>query len=191
MSSRPSLKSAKIQPILWLLIALLGLSLAAGMIFTACKPHSVNDDPDHSMPVMRHSVSIFFSKTQGSKSIVENVTRQLPTEHNLTPLKFALQELLKGPTPEEKSQGFYTEIPKGTQLLGLNRQSHTVIINLSHQFSSGGGSTSMTQRLEQVKQTVYAMDDSHHVNLSVEGKPLETLGGEGLEVPESLKREQQ
>jgi len=139
----------------------------------------------------RDVVTVFFSKYQGSQSIVENVIRKLPEDAKSEPLKFALNELFKGPTPEEKSQGYYSEIPKGTKLLSLKKKNDAVDINLSQQFSSGGGSTSIDQRFEELKQTVYSVDNSHKINLSVEGKPLELLGGEGLEVQESLKREPQ
>lgn len=132
-------------------------------------------------------VAIYFSKYQGSQSIVENVARKLPEEAKREPLRFALTELLKGPSVEEKSQGFYSEIPKGTKLLGLNKGQKAVTVDLSSQFSGGGGSTSMTQRLEELKRTVKAVDAKSEVNIAVEGKPLEVLGGEGLEVPGTMQ----
>jgi spore germination protein GerM len=91
-------------------------------------------------------VTIFFSKYQGNQSIVEDVVRKLPENAKKTPLRFALTELLKGPTQEEKSEGFYTEIPQGTRLLDVQTQGNTVAVNLSKHFTSGGGSTSMNQR---------------------------------------------
>jgi spore germination protein GerM len=136
-------------------------------------------------------VAVFFSKYQGSKAIVEPVKRSIPESSQTDPLPFAIQELLKGPTKEEKEQGFYTEIPEGTQLLGIHDQQNKVVINLSKQFETGGGSNSMTQRLEELKKTTYATDNQHQLEVFVEGKPLETLGGEGLEVPGSVKREVQ
>jgi spore germination protein GerM len=139
----------------------------------------------------RDVVTIFFSKYQGSQSIVQNVIRKLPQDAKSNPLQFALTELLKGPTSEEKSQGFYSEIPQGTKLLGLTQDNEAVTINLSNQFTSGGGSNSMEQRFEELKQTVFSIDSSHKINLDVEGKPLDLLGGEGLEVQDSLKRQPQ
>lgn len=133
------------------------------------------------------SVGIYFSKYQGSQSIVESVLRKLPTDAKVDPLTFAISELLKGPSAEEKAQGFYSEIPKGTRLLGVSKDAKLVQINLSSQFSSGGGSTSVIQRLEELKRTVKAVDTQHEVGVLVEGKPLETLGGEGLEVPGTLQ----
>ncbi len=135
------------------------------------------------------AVTVFFSKYQGNHSIVENVVRDLPKEMQGEPLQFALTELLKGPTAEEKTQGFYTEIPKGTKLLSLKQSNNTLTINLSRQFTDEGGSTSVIQRVEELKQTVFSVDRTHKINVAVEGKPLEVLGGEGLEVPAALQRE--
>jgi spore germination protein GerM len=133
------------------------------------------------------SVGIYFSKYQGSQSIVESVLRKLPADTKQDPLTFAVTELLKGPSAEEKSQGFYSEIPKGTKLLGITKDAKMVQVNLSSQFSTGGGSTSITQRFEELKRTIKAVDTKHEVGILVEGKPLETLGGEGLEVPGSMQ----
>ncbi len=137
------------------------------------------------------AVAVFFSKYQGSQSIVESVIRKFPDAKTTQPLQFALSELLKGPNPEEKSQGFYSEIPKGTKLLGVKTTPAAITVDLSSQFTGGGGSTSITQRFEELKRTVKSVDTQHEVTITVEGKPLETLGGEGLEVPGSLQSEQQ
>jgi spore germination protein GerM len=134
-------------------------------------------------------VTGYFSKYQGSRSVVEDVARKVPAESQAEPVQYALTELLKGPTPEEKNQGFYSEIPQGTKLLGVKAYDHTLAVNLSKQFAVGGGSTSMQQRVEEIKKTVYSVDSNRQLTLVVEGKPLDTLGGEGLEVPGTLERE--
>ncbi|WP_373531039.1 GerMN domain-containing protein [Vampirovibrio sp.] len=136
-------------------------------------------------------VAVYFSKYQGSRSIVEDVIRKVPETAKAEQLQFALSELLKGPSVEEKSQGFYTEIPAGTKLIAVHQEPKRVRINLSQPFSGGGGSTSMTQRLEELKRTVKAVDAEREVIIEVDGKPLELLGGEGLEVPGSMQGEPQ
>lgn len=186
---KPSKKVPIVAGILLISLGLVGTLVTTSL--TGCKHKVFENLTQSNTPISRDVVTVFFSKTQGNQSIVEDVVRKLPSEAKNNPLQFALEELLKGPTPEEKSQGFYSEIPVGTQLLGLEHHRSVVSINLSKQFTTGGGSTSMTQRLEQVKQTVYSVDNTHQIALAVEGKPLETLGGEGLEVQDSLKREQQ
>lgn len=193
MSSNANPKPSKKLPMrVWLLflsVAMVGLATLPTLM--ACQPKVFDGTIHGNNSISRDMVTIFFSKAQGSQSIVEDVVRKLPRDARNNPLEFALQELLKGPTSEEKTQGFYSEIPAGTKLLSLNKNNDTVTINLSKQFTTGGGSNSMVQRFEQIKQTAYSLDSGHQVSLAVEGKPLEVLGGEGLEVPESLKHNQQ
>ena len=62
-------------------------------------------------------------------------------------------------------------------------------IDFSTPFGTGGGSTTMIQRLKQVKDTVYAVDSHYQVHVMVDGTELQTLGGEGLEVSPSMERE--
>jgi spore germination protein GerM len=175
--------------------AMAGLLLVMGIVLltlAGCqwfKPHGGALYGNNGRP--RDAVTIFFSKYQGNQSVVDDVIRKLPPEAKSEPLQFALTELLKGPSPEEKSQGFYSEIPQGTKLLGLTQDNEAVTINLSKQFTNGGGSNSMEQRFEELKQTVFSIDSNHKINLDVEGKPLDLLGGEGLEVPDALKRQPQ
>lgn len=178
-----------------LTVATAFLMTGGGLILSGCNffypPKPEEGQMKATTPVQSDVVAVFFSKYQGNHSIVEDVSRKLPDANKQEPLKFALTELLKGPSPEEKSQGFYSEIPAGTKLLGVNQDQKNTTVDLSRQFATGGGSTSMTQRLEELKRTVKAVDSKHPVKIAVEGKPLETLGGEGLEVPGTMQSESQ
>lgn len=173
------------------LLAALSLIMVVFLSLAGCNPKPDGNSHFGHSGGPKDKVTVFFSKYQGSQSIVENVERKVPPAEQDNPLEYAVQELLEGPTAEEKEQGFYSEIPKGTKLLGMKENNDTVTINLSSHFTTGGGSTSIQQRMEEVKQTVYSVDSHHKLNLAVEGQALETLGGEGLEVPGTLEREGQ
>ena len=177
----------------WLTLGLLSLLVMVAVSLSGCNwfgPKPVLP-PGQQAPIAADEVAVFFSKYQGNQSIVEAVIRKIPEAAKAEPLKFALTELLKGPTAEEKTQGFYTEIPKGTQLLAITQDPKVLTINLSSPFATGGGSTSVTQRLEELKRTVKAIDTQHEITVQVDGKPLELLGGEGLQVPGTMQSEQQ
>ncbi|MGV0106338.1 GerMN domain-containing protein [Nostoc sp. DSM 114167] len=101
-------------------------------------------------------------------------------------LEAAFQSLLAGPTEGTDS----TTIPKGTKLLGLKAEKDEVRVNLSEDFTSGGGSTSMMGRVGQVVYTATTLNPKAKVYIDVNGKPLDVLGGEGLELQQPLTREQ-
>ncbi|MBE8987669.1 GerMN domain-containing protein [Nostoc sp. LEGE 12450] len=101
------------------------------------------------------------------------------------PLEAAFQSLLAGPTEGTDS----TTIPKGTKLLGLKSENGEVHVNLSEDFTSGGGSTSMMGRVGQVVYTATSLNPKAKVYIDVNGKPLDVLGGEGVELQQPLTRE--
>jgi len=101
------------------------------------------------------------------------------------PLEAAFQTLLAGPTEGTDS----TTIPKGTKLLSLKSENDEVHVNLSEDFTSGGGSTSMMGRVGQVVYTATTLNPKAKVYIDVNGKPLDVLGGEGVELQQPLTRE--
>ena len=100
-------------------------------------------------------------------------------------LETAFEYLLTKPKESE----YTTAIPQGTKLLGLEVKSDGIHLNLSQEFTSGGGSASMSSRLAQVIYTATSSDAGDRVWISVEGKPLENLGGEGIMISQPMTRE--
>ena len=108
-------------------------------------------------------------------------------------LETALETLLAS-SPEDST--YTTAIPPGTKLLGLTIDEKGIHINLSKEFTSGGGSASMSSRLAQVIYTATSSSVDNKSNgianqpiwISVEGKPLKTLGEEGLIVNQPMTR---
>ncbi|MEB3357996.1 MAG: GerMN domain-containing protein [Synechococcales bacterium] len=100
-------------------------------------------------------------------------------------LTAAFDSLLDGP---DEAAGF-SEIPEGTELLDLSVEADGVYVNLSEDFQVGGGSASMMGRLGQVIYTASSLEPAEPVWLSIEGEPIEYLGGEGIPVDQPMTRE--
>lgn len=143
-------------------------------------------DPVTNVTEIRN-VDIYWLKNAGTNLKLESQRIQIKSNSRQPDraLQTAFKQLLAGPTEGTES----TTIPQGTQLLGIKVESDAVRINLSEEFTSGGGSTSMTGRLGQVIYTATSLNSKAKVYIEVNGKPLEVLGGEGLVLNQPLTRE--
>lgn len=115
-----------------------------------------------------------------AKAITPSSTQ--PTEAQS--LESAFNQLLAG----SGDQTLATSIPQGTKLLNLALKADGVHVDLSSEFTAGGGSESMKSRLGQVLYTATSTQPNASVWISVNGKSLELLGGEGLVVDQPLTR---
>jgi len=104
-------------------------------------------------------------------------------------LEDALKELIKGTKREERLQGAYSEIPKGTKLLSFKDEDNKIAVNLSKEFEEGGGAQSIQARLLQLVKTVNYYVENKPVYLYIEGKKAEYMGGEGVYVEQPLNEE--
>lgn len=137
-------------------------------------------------------VLVYFNKSKGSEIVSEPVKRDFPDPVPRTgreKLAYAMTQLLEGPTEAEKDMGYFTEIPEGTRLLSVEEEADRIEINLSKEFASGGGSSSMVQRLAQVTKTAVSVRQQKPVYLKVEGQQLDVLGGEGVMVHQPISKD--
>ncbi|MBF2097024.1 MAG: GerMN domain-containing protein [Gloeomargaritaceae cyanobacterium C42_A2020_066] len=80
-------------------------------------------------------------------------------------------------------------IPQGTRLLGLKLKGQKVYVDLSSEFQRGGGSASMIHRVAQVLYTATSLNPKAEVYLTVAGRPVKALGGEGVELDTPTTRQ--
>lgn len=138
------------------------------------------------VPATEQKAQVFWLNTVNNKiEVVPSTITVKDTNNKEEIIKVALNSLLVGPV----EQGMASSIPKGTKLREASLQADGVHVDLSKEFKTGGGSTSMTGRVAQVLYTASSLDPTTKVWLKVEGKPLEVLGGEGLELEQPITRE--
>ncbi len=149
----------------------------------------VTQDPSGTPPTalnpIEQSVQIYVVQDTGTQFELAAVPVSVQaTEQPDAVLKAAFDRLVTQPP---NAAGF-SEIPTGTQVLNVEVKDNGIYVNLSPEFTSGGGSSSMTARLGQVVYTATTLDPNASVWISVGGEPLEVLGGEGLEIPLPITR---
>ena len=153
------------------------------------QPPTTPNIPSHTItprePVQGQTPHVYWLKPRDTGlDLVPQPVEIAATQPNQV-LERAFQALLAGPTEGTDS----TTIPPETKLLGLKIDNGEVHVNLSEDFTKGGGSTSMVGRIGQVIYTATTLDPNAKVYIEVEGEPLEFLGGEGVEVLQPLTRE--
>ncbi len=156
---------------------------------TAQKPNALASKSPQPKPLQQtpgQTVQVYWVKEASGK--FEGVPTKVAVKQADKPdatLQAAFNSLLAGP----KDASVSSEIPQGTKLRSLSVKNDGVYVDLSAEFTSGGGSNSMTGRLGQVIYTATSLKPNTKVWISVEGKPLELLGGEGLEVAQPSTRQ--
>jgi spore germination protein GerM len=119
-------------------------------------------------------VRVYFSS--GEKICA--TTREVP--QTLEVGAASMRALLEGPTAAEREAGMFSNIPEGTTFLGLDIVEGVATVDLSQEYSSGGGSLSMFMRLAQVVFTLTQFPTVEGVNFKLDGEPIDVLGGEGI-----------
>jgi spore germination protein GerM len=154
-------------------------------ISTSIKP---SGSPIKSSPVQLQPQT-YWLKVEGDK--INLIAKPVTVKAGISKqeaLTTTLNYLLSNPQKTESS----TTIPTGTKLLSLRVTKSGIYVNLSREFSQGGGSTSMIYRVAQVLYTASSIDSKDKVYLLVEGQLLNQdnpLGGEGIILREPLTRE--
>lgn len=132
-----------------------------------------------------------FAPGSGKSSAVQEgrAVGYFVTGEKLTPVRVdaraddpegALTALFAGPTPEAKDASCTTAIPASANVLGVQVDGDTATADVSPEFGSGGGSLSMQLRVAQVVFTLTRDPAVKKVILTMGGKPIHALGGEGL-----------
>jgi Sporulation and spore germination/Immunoglobulin-like domain of bacterial spore germination len=100
----------------------------------------------------------------------------------------AMESLLAGPNTQEQAAAVGSQIPSGTQLLGLNVDNGVATVDLTSEFESGGGSASMNMRIAQVVYTLTQFPTVKGVLFELDGQRVDVLGGEGVIVDQPVTR---
>ncbi|NJM64173.1 MAG: hypothetical protein HC851_00170 [Acaryochloris sp. RU_4_1] len=101
-------------------------------------------------------------------------------------LSVAFNRLLVGPANTDKTNA----IPQKTKLNSLKLEDDGVHVDLSKDFTTGGGTKSMQARLGQVVYTASSLNPKEAIWISIDGEPLEVLSGDGLIISQPMTRKE-
>ena len=172
-------------------LALFNTVLLLILFLSGCSSPQATEEHDRylELPFSRNlkEVKIYFtkSKTPAELSFVA-VSRKVSKDDSI--VGAALKELFLGPSKTEELQGIMTEIPIGTRLIKVEESEDEVLVDLSSQYLTGGGSAAMQLRYLQIYKTLKKICPFKELYLNIEGKNLKTIGGEGLEVTQPLTK---
>ncbi len=178
---------------------LVGVALVVGGF--GCQPQQTSTETSPSptvsatpepteTPVAKPELAVYWIAYKDQDQLVLEPTK-LPLDNleNATSeekLTVAFKRLLEGPANADKTNA----IPDKTQLNSLKFQDDGVRIDLSREFTTGGGTKSMQARLGQIVYTASSLDPKEAVWISIDGEPLEVLSGDGLIVSQPMTRKE-
>lgn len=157
----------------------IALVLAATLLPVAAAVAPPSARPDAGAPTR---LAVYF--VQGDH--VSPVRRAVP--HTSAVARAALTALLRGPTAAERRAGYGSAIPTGTTVHGISIAHDTATIDLDRRFEAGGGSLSMLLRIAQVVYSATQFESVHNVVFRINGKPVQSIGGEGVIVAPRIGR---
>ena len=123
----------------------------------------------------------YFYSNSGNLYLAERKLSFRPSLEN------SIKILLKGPLVSETKKGVYSEIPSGVDLISIKREENKIVIDLTSNFGNGGGSKSITNRVEQLSKTIKLYEPNKNIYLYIDGKEVEYLGGDGVYIKQPLE----
>jgi germination protein M len=141
-----------------------------------------------SQPVRSRSASLFFVRIDDDGVIVrQEVKRQVPVSDS--PLLDSLAALLKGPSEDEIRKKLISLIPQGTMLLSAQVRGSTAYLNFNEAFMYNHyGIEGYAGQLKQIVYTATSFPTVQDVQVLIEGKKHDYLGGEGVYIGRPLSR---
>ncbi|MFN4066217.1 MAG: GerMN domain-containing protein [Thermosynechococcus sp.] len=171
-----------------IVLAVIGLASAGTAAWLTLSPPRQGDPvPNPAEVAQQQETQIFWVKNEGDTLVLVPSTVRITTPARRPELfiQSRLERLLAGPANRDVT----TSIPENTRVNRVEVKGDGIHVDLSPEFTKGGGSASMQARLGQILYTATASDPNAPVWISIGGEPLRVLGGEGLEVMQPMTRQ--
>jgi spore germination protein GerM len=132
--------------------------------------------------------SVYLIRVDGDGSIVPTrIRRSLPASDS--PMKDALEAVIKGPQTDEDKKGLRSFIPKNVKILKAEVRGSTAYITFNEEFLINTyGIEGYAAQLRQIVWTATEFSNVKDVQILIEGKRIDYLG-EGLWIGSPISRE--
>jgi len=132
------------------------------------KPYKPVEEPQ-SLETKIFFANVKLNEETSDCKIVYPVSRSLQNVAGIE--RLAVEELIKGPTEEEKAEGYISEINPNVKVLGLSIEDGVARVDFSKELEEGvAGSCKVESIRAQIEETLKQFDNIDSVVISVEGK---------------------
>ncbi len=151
------------------------------------EPDVVAVDPIQTdQPSIQGRSSLFFIRVSNDGRILaEEVVR--PVEVGSAPLTATLEALLSGPSGDDLNAGLLSLIPEGTELLSARVAERVAFLNFNEAFRFNPmGLEGYMAQMQQIVLTATQFSTVDAVQILINGRTLDYLGGDGVYIGEPL-----
>ncbi len=126
----------------------------------------------------------FNEKTE--KMSLRAVNRRIKAEDQV---QAALEELVKGPTAQDKKRGLLTAIPADVKIRSVAVRNGVAVINFNEAVEKNANGTIILSRVDQIVYTATQFPGVRGIIIQINGKTRTTIGSDGLSLSNPVTRQ--
>ena len=105
-----------------------------------------------------------------------------------TPIRGALNELLKGPSKNEEGRGLLTAMPENLRIRDIKIEKKTAVVDFNDAIEENANGNILLMRVDQIVYTATQFKNIDSVLIKINGKRRSFLGGDGLSIGGPITR---
>jgi spore germination protein GerM len=131
-------------------------------------------------------VSIYLVRVNEHNEVSLSSVRRTVRGDN--PLRSALEELIRGPSPSERKRGLLSAVPADLRIRGINISKNIATIDFNTALEQGGTGVILMNRLDQLVYTATQFEGISGISIRINGQKKKFLGADGLSIAGPLTR---
>lgn len=133
------------------------------------------------------TVRLYFYQFEDEKDpVLKPVNRQVGSSQDKLQQTFEL--LIKGPDLKEKTQNLLDTFPLKPALKNVQQQKNLLVLDFDDRFGMAATHEMIRYQLAQLLQTAVQFRGIESIRITINGKMVRQLGGDGMQIPETINR---